>query len=281
MSLSKAVYASDLELSDRTFKLFSGLMYDLAGVDLPVTPKNKSLVKNRLTKIVRKYELEDYETYWEMLQKKDKAHISEFISALTTNMTSFFRESAHFDWLLNHLTNDFKKPELRIWCAAASIGAEPYTLAITAAEAIPENQHSKIKILATDIDLVVLKKAAQGFYTPNEASGLQPEQLKKYFHNGVQKGHSGYQVKDSLKKMITFAPFNLMSDNYPTRKPMDIIFCRNVLIYFDEKTTKKVIDQLISCLSPGGFLILGHSESGNVKHEKVKAQSKATYRKII
>ncbi|RYZ77269.1 MAG: protein-glutamate O-methyltransferase CheR, partial [Proteobacteria bacterium] len=129
----------ELELSTKSYELFAKKMYDLAGVDLPYSPKNHALLKNRLVKILRRHNLRNYEDYWAILKNANATQISEFVSALTTNMTSFYRESAHFDFLTSYLPNHFKaNNDLRIWCAAASTGQEPYTIAITAREAMSE-----------------------------------------------------------------------------------------------------------------------------------------------
>lgn len=281
MSLSpKSKLDSEIELNQAVYEKFSQKMYELTGVDLPFTPKNVALIKNRLSKLIRKYKLQSYEEYWSFLQNRDGQSTSEFISALTTNMTSFFREPSHFDFLKNYLQKDFKKYELRIWCAASSTGQEPYTIAMTAFDSLPEAQWPKIKILASDIDLEVLSRADRGFYTKSEMQGLKDEYLRKYFISGVHKGESGYFIDEKLRRSITFAQFNLVYDKFEFRKPMDIIFCRNVLIYFDEATTKKVINNMVQSLAPGGFLILGHSESGNIRHELLQPLSKAVYKRI-
>lgn len=270
----------DIHLSDKMFEKLSKKMYELAGVDLPNTSKNHALIRNRIVKLLRRHSLKSYEEYWSFLEGGNSEIISEFISALTTNMTSFYRESSHFDFLTSVLPGLMGKfsSELRIWCAAASTGQEPYTIAMTAAEAMPANAN-RVRILATDIDLEVLKKASVGVYEEREMQGLNPVLRHKYFAT-TKKDEKVYRVQDDLHKMIRFAPFNLMNPRFEFQHKFHVIFCRNVLIYFDEQTTKRVIDNLTSCLAPGGYLILGHSESGNVKHPHLKPMSRAVYQKI-
>ncbi|MFS4458570.1 CheR family methyltransferase [Bdellovibrio sp. HCB2-146] len=272
----------EIKLSEKTFEKFATKMYDLAGVDLPFTPKNHALIRNRIVKLLRRHDLRTYEEYWAMLERGDNTLIQEFISALTTNMTSFYRESNHFDFMAKVMPELMAKhgPELRVWCAAASTGQEPYTLAMTVCESLPEAQASRVRLLATDIDLQVLKKASVGTYEEREMQGLPPVQRTKYFEKTKVNGDEYFRAKDQIHKMIRFAPFNLMNPKYEFQHKFHMIFCRNVLIYFDEATTKKVIDNLVSCLAPGAYLVLGHSESGNVKHPSLKPLSRAVYQKI-
>ena len=271
----------EIKLTDKMFEKFATKMYDLAGVDLPFTPKNHALIRNRIVKLLRRHSLKTYEEYWSLLEKGSHDLVQEYISALTTNMTSFYRESNHFEFMEKAIPELAAKfgSELRVWCAAASTGQEPYTLAMTVCQSLPEMQSSKVRLLATDIDLQVLKKASVGTYEEREMQGLPPAQRAKYFEKVKVKDDEFWRAKDQIHKMIRFAQFNLMSPKYEFQHKFHMIFCRNVLIYFDEATTKKVIDNLTACLAPGGYLVLGHSESGNVKHPNLKPLSRAVYQK--
>ncbi len=272
----------EIKLSDKLYTKFATRMYELAGVDLPLTPKNHALIRNRIVKLLRRHSLKSYEDYWTLIEKGNNDLIQEFISALTTNMTSFYRESNHFEFLQKTLPELAKKcgNDLRLWCAAASTGQEPYTIAMTACEAQADMPGAKVRLLATDIDLQVLKKASVGTYEEREMQGLPPVQRSKYFEKVKADGDEYFRAKDQIHSMIRFAQFNLMSPKYEFQHKFHVIFCRNVLIYFDEATTKKVIDNLTSCLAPGGYLVLGHSESGNVKHPNLRPLSRAVYQKI-
>lgn len=271
---------TDIHLSKESFEFFAGMMYELSGVNLPFSSKNEALVKNRLVKLLRKYKIGSFEELQKKMKNPDAQMLNDFISSLTTNKTHFFREESHFDWLSGYLKTHFQKHnELRFWCAAASTGQEPYTTAIVMRENLNESQISRTKFLATDIDLQVLKKAAEGLYTPNEMEGC-PENLRSKYFQTVKGKDICFRAKDEISQMIKFAPLNLVEEPYPFQHKFHVIFCRNVLIYFDPPTTKKVIENLAKSLAPGGFLILGHSESGTVKSDLIKPLSRAIYQRI-
>jgi chemotaxis protein methyltransferase CheR len=284
MSLAKKIEFSDPtaegpELKRKTFDKFSAKIHEIAGVNLPWTDKNISLVRNRLSKVLRKEGLANYEELADKLENPSKAMLEIFISALTTNKTHFFREEAHFDFLANELKTHFDRhQDLRLWCAAASTGQEPYTLAMVIKENVPPQYHHKCKMLATDIDLEVLGRAVKGVYTSAETEGVPSWLRTKYFD--ASKDKTSFRAKDDLAKMIHFARFNLVQNSYEFQKPFHYVFCRNVLIYFDPPTTKKVINGLASTLIPGGYLVLGHSESGTVSDPTIKALSQAIYKKL-
>lgn len=280
-SFENLMTLQDAEMSAEQFKFFAEMMYRLSGVNLPPSEKNSALVKNRLTKLMRKHGLSDYSNLIELLRNPSQQMVNEFISSLTTNKTHFFREDSHFDWLKQYLKTHFDQySDFRFWCAAASTGQEPYTTAMVFRESLTPAQLQKTKFLATDIDLQVLKKAAEGAYSNSEMDGC-PEQLRtKYFDVRKNGNDVSYRAKDELAKMIRFAPLNLVQDNYPFQHKFHVIFCRNVLIYFDPPTTKNVIDKLTDSLVPGGYLVLGHSESGTVKNARIKPLSRAIYQKL-
>ncbi|HPI39743.1 MAG TPA: protein-glutamate O-methyltransferase CheR [Pseudobdellovibrionaceae bacterium] len=277
----KNIFASgNMELSEKTYEKFQNKIYILAGVSLPFSPKNHSLLKNRLSKVIRNHNMNSYEQYWEYLEIGDESVINEFISTMTTNMTSFFRESAHFDFFKRELPKIVKSnSEIRIWCAAASTGQEPYTIALSAAEVLQPSELQKIKILATDIDLEVLKKASKAIYNTKEVEGLTEIFLNRYFDHSQLNNENYYRVKKEIHKLIHFAPFNLISSQYSFKSGFHFIFCRNVLIYFDKETTQKVIENLTKCLGPTGILFLGHSESGNVQQKQLTPLQQAVFQK--
>lgn len=280
MSSAKNLSFEEYALSPETYKKFADYIYDLAGVNLPYNPKNDALVKNRLAKILRAYSKTSYEQYWDFLKNAGPAETQEFISALTTNMTSFFREAAHFTWLAKATKTHFEKYDsMRVWCAASSTGQEAYTIAITMCENLNETQRAHVRILASDIDTDVLKRAALGYYKESEMSGLSRDLVFKYFDRTQRDGEVLYRVKDFLREMVQFSQFNLVNDEYGFKRPFDLIFCRNVLIYFDEKTVHKVVGKLAESLNSPGYLLLGHSESGNVKNDLLTPLSKAIYQR--
>lgn len=267
------------DLSQKTFERLVRRLYQIAGIHLPFTEKNISLVRNRLSKILRKEGLGSFEALAERMENPSRELLEQFISSLTTNKTHFFREEAHFHFLKEQLATHFQThPDLRVWCAASSTGQEPYTLAMVVKESVPQAQLRNCRILATDIDLEVLQKAVDGVYTEAEIEGVPSWLRTKYFDSA--KGSGVWRAKDDLADLIHFSRFNLVQGPYQFKKPFHFIFCRNVLIYFDPETTKKVIANLASCVEKGGYLILGHSESGTVNDPQIKAMSQATYRKL-
>jgi len=266
------------EMNQKEFEYFSRRIYDLAGINLPYTAKNISLVQNRLSRLLRKYDLSGFGELVDFIKKANDSVIDEFISSLTTNKTHFFREESHFRFLENDLSAHFSKyRELRIWCAASSSGQEPYTLGIVLLENLNPAQLSRSKILATDIDVDILRRASLGEYAENEIDGLSLDLRKKYFH--WNESTKKFTVTKQLRSLIDFARFNLIHGHYKFTKPFDYIFCRNVLIYFDAPTTNKVIQHLTECLRPEGYLILGHSESGTPTGSALTAVAQAVYKR--
>jgi chemotaxis protein methyltransferase CheR len=275
-----AVNLQELELRSDEYKFFADLMYELSGVNLPASAKNEALVKNRLTKLMRKNKVANYAEMKALMKNPSPQLLNDFISSLTTNKTHFFREDAHFTWFTEYLKTHFANySDLRVWCAAASTGQEPYTTAIVLKEALNAQQISKTKFLATDIDLQVLKKAAEGCYTASEMDGC-PDHLRLKYFETIKAKETMYRAKDELASMVRFAPLNLIQDSFSFQHKFHVIFCRNVLIYFDPPTTKKVIDNLALSLVPGGYLVLGHSESGTVKSTLIKPLSRAIYQRL-
>jgi chemotaxis protein methyltransferase CheR len=278
-SHGKTIDYSEVKLTDKMYSKFTEKMYELSGVNLPSSSKNHTLVQSRLSKVLRKHSFGTYDQYWDFLASGHESAVTEFVSALTTNMTSFFREPHHFEFftkILPTLPEKFGR-DIRVWCAASSTGAEPYTIGIVIKEA---QVSTRVRVLATDIDLEVLKYAADGIYTEKELDGLSVGLKKKYFEPIKKADGYNWKAKSLLTEFIRFAPFNLVDKKYDFKFDFHVIFCRNVLIYFDEKTQKKVINNMVDILAPGGYLIIGQSESGTVKHPKLTALGGATYQKI-
>jgi len=270
-----------LENDQAGFDRLSLLLKQHAGINLPPTPKNLTLLSTRLRKILRRHGFSTYQQYYQFLRKNPRL-VNEFVSYMTTNITQFFRENSHFKVLKDVLPEMLEAKskaidfELRIWCAAASTGEEPYSIAMTLIEGISDIVKWDIKFLATDIDSAVLDQAMNGVYREKQIETIPPIILSKYFSIF---GNGRYQVKPNLKSMVQFAEFNLNTNEYPFQKPFDIIFCRNVLTYFDQETAHTVLTKLVSQLRPGGVLFLGHSESGNIKHQSLERFAMAAYKK--
>ncbi len=254
------------------FMRLSNYLGQLTGVSLPSNLKNHALMANRVGSILKTLKIKKYTEYFNILQQGDPRLINEFISALTTHTTHFFREVAQLDLfkkiLIEYIKSKEKssQTEIRIWCAAASTGQEPYSLAIIVKEVLALQPFSRwnVKILATDIDLASLEYAAKGVYTPNDISSL-PAEFQHYLSEKKTKDISFYRIDQKLKSMIRFAPLNLMDVHYPFQNKFDFIFCRNVLIYFEDAVSTKIIGRFEDALSFGGHLIVGASESGYIK----------------
>lgn len=262
------------------FEKLAMKLHELAGVHLVTSPKNICLMATRLSKVMERHHIEGYRTFLERLQM-DSVLVDDFVSAMTTHTTEFFREARHFQLLSEALPAYLrKKPgELRIWCAASSSGQEVYSLLMTLLESLPFLDQGNLKVLATDIDRKVLERASLGTYSEADVQAIPRVYLQKYFKK--QKTGQGlrFVVNDSLRRLVTFAPFNLMSDTYRFQHRFDAVFCRNVLIYFEREAALAVTDKIAQVIRPGGFLMVGHSEAGLVRGLSFETVSSAFYRR--
>ena len=242
------------------FEKFSDFIYKNYGISM--NEARREILQNKLNKLMARNEVLNYDEYFDQLIKTGNSRmIVEFVDAITVNKTSFFRESSHFDFIKDKFGSILErnpgilgKGEIRVWSAACSTGEEAYTLAMVLKEHIPANIN--IKVLATDISSRVLLTAQAGVYPHSAGSDIEYCYLKKYFIESSM----GYTVSDAIKKLVTFRQFNLM-ESFPFRNSFDIIFCRNVMIYFDSEVRKNLLEKFHGILSPGGLLFIGHSES--------------------
>ncbi|HEX2944819.1 MAG TPA: protein-glutamate O-methyltransferase CheR [Clostridia bacterium] len=242
------------------FSQFRNFIYDKYGIYF--SDAKNDILRNKLNKLMIKNNYSSYDEYFNDLQQgKYPGLLSEFANAITVNYTSFFREKDHFEFLKAYagiLTDskniDPSARELRVWSAACSTGEEAYTLAIVLSEALQGS--ARIRLLATDISNKAVSIAQKGTYPSGIRNDVGSSYLNKYFREDV----NGYMVSESIKKLITFRSFNLM-DAFPFKKTFDLIFCRNVMIYFDASVRQKLIGKLYDATSKGGLLIIGHSES--------------------
>lgn len=267
-----------VQLKQSTYESLANKIYQIAGLYLPYNDKNLALMSNRLSRLLRENNLQTYEQLDEKLKFPDDKLKKDFVCAMTTNKTDFFREEAHFDFLRTQLPTLVRaKSEVRIWSSACSLGSEPYTVALLASEILQPVDRARVKILATDIDVEVLKRAVAAQYTTMEMEGLNPNYRQKYFK---QVSQSLFELNADIAKTVHFSEFNLMNSGYRFNKKFDVIFCRNVLIYFDKETTEKVLDLLVSNLDLNGHLIIGHSESGVIKHPCLKSIGNSIFQKV-
>lgn len=253
--------------TDKDFNYLSQLANDMAGIKL--SEAKRELVYGRLSKRLRKLGLGSFEHYCELLRNKENGdeEFTHFINCITTNVTSFFRENHHFEFLANELipeltekNSNASKPRLRIWSAGCSSGKEPYSIAITLREAIANIEKWDVKILATDLDSNILQVARQGVYSEEKLDEIPPQRRKKWFRTGKGVNAGTIKICDEVQNMVTFNQLNL-TDEWPLKGIFDVIFCRNVTIYFDKATRIKLLDRFAEHLTPNGYLFVGHSES--------------------
>ncbi len=220
----------------------------------------------RLSRRVRKLGLDGFKAYCDLVRQDPSGdEVLELVNAITTNLTAFFRENHHFDYLANtlvkeHLRQHVKAHPLHIWSAGCSTGEEPYSLSISAQEALPAHRKGDLRILATDIDSNVLAKAASGVYQADRVNGISKTRLQRWFLRGKGNNSGAVKLKRETRRPISFGQLNLM-ENWRLEEPQDIIFCRNVIIYFDKESKIRLVERFANALKPGGHLFIGHSES--------------------
>ena len=251
-------------ITDGEFRQLRDLIHLHTGIAL--SEHKRALVCARLARRLRHYQFTRYAQYYELLCQGDPdgVELMEMINAITTNKTDFFREAHHFQFLTERVFPEHRQKKtrrLRLWSAAAATGEEAYSLAMTVREAFANAPDWDIKILATDIDTRVLAHAAEGVYTAEQATHIEPALLRRYFLKGNGEFENRVRVKPALKTLLRFRQLNLLDEPWPMRAPFDIIFCRNVLIYFDKATQRRLLERLSALLSPDGFLMLGHAEA--------------------
>ena len=241
------------------FERVRQLIYKHAGISL--APIKQDMVYSRLARRLRALNLDSFDSYLAYLEEGTHENEWEtFVNSLTTNLTSFFRESHHFVILQKQLISLTHRP-LKIWCSAASTGEEPYTLAITACEAF-DSLTPPVQIHASDIDTNVLKTAERGVYPIERVERLDPQRLKKFFLKGTGTQAGFVRIRPELQKLITYSRVNLLDAVWPSVKgPLDVLFCRNVMIYFDKPTQYQILKKFVPLLHQDGLLYAGHSES--------------------
>lgn len=243
---------TDLSLSQ--FEHIRASLFNYAGIKLNNDKQN--LVRSRLTKRLLDLKLANFDEYLSRISA-DNTEFLQMIDALTTNKTDFFREQQHFDYLKNALLPTLRSRRLRIWSAACSSGEEPYSIAMLLLESVTNIDAFDIKILATDISPTILAKAQRAEYTKEEMNGIRSDLATKYF---VQTPQMRFKINERVRKFVRFANLNLMAE-WPMSGPFDVIFCRNVMIYFDKPTQGFLVNRFYDLISDGGHLFIGHSES--------------------
>jgi len=266
-------------LDDANFELYRELIYAESGITF--TPTNRSILESRLKERLREKGVDSVKTYLGKI-RTDKEELKGFLDSITTNLTRFFRNQAHFDAMEKHvipeLINNIRKipGTIRIWSAGCSTGEEPYTIAMLMSEILPKAWN--FEILASDISLKCLMTAKEGFYADSRIVGIPDDYLKKYF----DKVDGGFKIRPDIQSKIKFDYHNLKNES--GQRNFDVVFCRNVIIYFDEVAQTAVMNRFWDSMASKSFLFIGHSESlfgMDTKFEFLKTEWATLYRKFI
>jgi len=240
------------------FERVRKLIYQHAGISLSAAKQD--MVYSRLARRLRATGKSTFGDYLEMLERGDREEWERFVNSLTTNLTSFFREPHHFPIFAEHLRKLGGRNPIRVWCSASSTGEEPYSIAMTVAETF-NSFNTPVSIIASDLDTNVLATADKGVYAMDRVERLSPERLKRFFLKGSGSQEGFAAVRPELRRMIQFQRVNLLDASWPVKGPLDVIFCRNVMIYFDKPTQYKILSRFAPMMNNDGLLFAGHSES--------------------
>ncbi len=269
-----------LSITEKEFDKLASYIHQNYGIHL--TEKKMLLMTGRLSNLLETKHIRNYSDYYDYVVSDHSGQaVTELIDKITTNHTFFMREAEHFkyfgDVVLPYLKKTIPDYDLRIWSAGCSYGQEPYTLSMIIQDYFESSMHLwDTQLLATDISQKVLSKAIGGVYSASEIAQLPLQWKINYFH---QVGYDEYEVNEEIKRNIVFKKFNLMDTTFPFKRRFHVIFCRNVMIYFDNKTKEELINKFYQMTEPGGYLFIGHSESLNRETTDYKYVMPAVYRK--
>ncbi|HMM76003.1 MAG TPA: protein-glutamate O-methyltransferase CheR [Gammaproteobacteria bacterium] len=271
----------EFDFTDRHFQFLRKMVGEHAGINLGEA--KRELVYGRIARRLRALGMRSFDDYCRLLEEAPDGEIGNFINAITTNLTAFFREEHHFDFLRETLIPAWlargSRPRVRIWSAGCSTGEEPYSLAMTLREHMPASALADVAILATDIDTNVLAHAEAGVYDAARVENLPRARLQQWFKRGRGDNADRVRVVPELQQLIRFRQLNLMQD-WPVKGPLDLIVCRNVVIYFDKPTQRRLFARFADKLAPRGHLIIGHSETLYNVSEAFELVGRTVYRKL-
>ena len=272
--------APEYVLTDSDFNRLRDIVRELTGISL--ADSKRELVYSRLARRLRKLQLTSFGAYCALVEKGNADELQELTNAMTTNLTSFFRENYHFEQLAGEaLPYIFElraeSRRVRLWSAGCSTGEEPYSMAMVLRETQRSFADWDIRLLATDIDSKVVQTAAAGRYAAEQLKGVDAARLARWFEPGEAEQH--YAVADELKSLITFKRLNLL-ESWPIKGPFDVIFCRNVAIYFDKDTQRELFERMAGLQEPGGWLFIGHSENLFHVTRHYKLGGRTVYRRV-
>lgn len=251
----------DYAISFEEFQRFRKLIYDESGISL--SEQKRSLLVSRLSKRLRELGLASFSEYYErLLEDPTCEEFTRMLDLISTNKTDFFREPGHFEFLRERILPELHQlRRIRVWSSACSTGEEPYTVAITLYEGVQDPAQWDFQILGSDLSTRVLTKAAAGMYDSDRLGQVPPDVVRRHFLRGRGASSGLVKVKPHLAAIIRFRRINLMDERFPIKTPLDLILCRNVMIYFDRSTQEKLVNKFHRYLRPGGYLFIGHSES--------------------
>lgn len=272
----------EFDFQPEHFQHVKAYIADVAGIDLAET--KKEMVYSRLVRRLRKLNISSFDDYLSYLHREPESEQVHFVNALTTNLTSFFRENHHFEYLASELVPSLKpilgdQETLRVWSAGCSTGEEPYSIAMTLLEASQTVSGLNLSILASDLDTNVIERASQGVYRHEQIDGLSSERKKSWFLKGRNRNEGMVRIKKELQQLIDFRQINLLSD-WRHQQLFDLIFCRNVVIYFNKETQRHLFQRLADSLKPNGILIIGHSESLHNISDRFRLIGKTIYQRV-
>ena len=270
----KSDTGKEFDFTRSDFERVRTLIYQRAGISL--ADSKHEMVYSRLARRLRATGIVSFAHYLDELEAGRLGKEWEsFTNALTTNLTSFFREAHHFPLLAEHLLKQREQP-LTIWCSAASTGEEPYSIAMTACEAF-DTLTPPVQIIATDIDTNVLATGAKGVYGIERIEKMADERARRFFQRGKGEQEGMVRVRPELRQLVSFRQLNLLSEKWPLSGQFDVIFCRNVMIYFDKATQRKILARFVPLMKPSGLLFAGHSENFLYVSESLKLRGKTVY----
>ncbi|MEI7429792.1 MAG: CheR family methyltransferase [Betaproteobacteria bacterium] len=260
--------------TDADFQRVRTLIYKHAGISL--APVKRDMVYSRLARRLRVTGETTFSEYLDALEQADSEEWEGFVNSLTTNLTSFFREEHHFPLFAEHLKRIGTTRPVKVWCSAASTGEEPYSIAMTVLETFG-NKADHVSIVASDLDTNVLATARSGVYPIDRVDKMSPERLKRFFLKGAGSQEGLIRVRPELQKLIEFKHVNLLDSSWQISASLDVIFCRNVMIYFDKPTQYKILSRFAPLMREDGLLFAGHSESFLHAADLFKSRGKTVY----
>jgi chemotaxis protein methyltransferase CheR len=268
------VHHREFAFTEKDFNKVRELIYEKAGIS--IKPLKQDMVYSRLARRLRMNGVDNFQDYLALLEGDNAVELEAFVNSLTTNLTSFFREPHHFPVLAEHVDKQNRKHPIALWCSAASTGEEPYSIAMTMVDTFGSFT-PPVTIVASDVDTHVLAKAETGVYPIESVSKLPADRVKRFFLRGTGAQSGFVRVRPELRALVVFRQVNLLDSNWPIRGPLDAIFCRNVMIYFDKETQLKILERFMPLLRPNGLLFAGHSESFFNATHMFKLRGKTVY----